>query len=43
MYECTGCFENCHMSFIPWWGNRCLAKRVSGECFTEFSDVKKGD
>ena len=38
MYECKGCVENCHVSKIPWWGNRCLANRVNGECFIKYNE-----
>lgn len=37
MYECKGCFENCHLTNLPWYGNICLAGKVKGECFIEIN------
>jgi len=40
MFECRGCFENCHVTNIPWWGNACMVGRVREGCFDEIKEYK---
>jgi len=35
MFICMRCVQSCHVSEIPWWGNKCLAGLVEGKCFIE--------